>query len=350
MTNEIATRAGYQPGGASLETSRPPGQLEPLATDLIITRAPAVVLQEAKEAADELRKVIDGTSAVVKMGESEHLKCEAWQTLGHFYAVAGKISNVDFVEFGPIQGFNAVAVLIDVRTGREISRAEAMCLTDEEKWNARPKYDKYYKCKDGSTQKENPGSANISWVPNPKKPGKNMPEMVRVCVGEEKVPLFQLKSMAQTRAISKVHNNYLRWVVVLAGYNPVPAEELGDNIDGFGEELPEADQPRPREKAPAAAQQAQGAPQQKTMNGNTDQGKRPPRERPTPPPGSITKGQVSKLWAVGLNPVNGGRGALDAAQIYRIIRDLGFDDIECIPGPQFDKALAAITAGKAPGN
>ena len=39
-------------------------------------------------------------------------------------------------------------------------------------------------------------------------------------------PLFQLKSMAQTRACAKALRNVLAWVVVLAGYTPAPAEEM----------------------------------------------------------------------------------------------------------------------------
>ena len=37
---------------------------------------------------------------------------------------------------------------------------------------------------------------------------------------------FMLRSMAQTRACSKALSNVLRWVVVLAGYEPTPAEEM----------------------------------------------------------------------------------------------------------------------------
>lgn len=39
-------------------------------------------------------------------------------------------------------------------------------------------------------------------------------------------PLFQLKSMAQTRACAKALRNVLAWVVVLAGYAPTPSEEM----------------------------------------------------------------------------------------------------------------------------
>jgi hypothetical protein len=39
-------------------------------------------------------------------------------------------------------------------------------------------------------------------------------------------PLYQLRSMAQTRAQAKALRGVLAWVAVLAGYNPTPAEEM----------------------------------------------------------------------------------------------------------------------------
>src|SRR5262249_527648 len=50
----------------------------------------------------------------------------------------------------------------------------------------------------------------------------------KIQVGEEAVPMFQLASMAQTRANAKVLRNVLSWVAVLAGYKPTPAEEIED--------------------------------------------------------------------------------------------------------------------------
>ena len=60
------------------------------------------------------------------------------------------------------------------------------------------------------------------------KPGKKLPKKERVLAGEEKVPQFQLRSMAQTRACAKAFRNVLSWVIVLAGYKATPAEELPD--------------------------------------------------------------------------------------------------------------------------
>ena len=47
--------------------------------------------------------------------------------------------------------------------------------------------------------------------------------------GTVKKPLFQLKSMAQTRAEAKVLKSIFGWVVVLAGYRTTPAEEMTGN-------------------------------------------------------------------------------------------------------------------------
>ena len=77
---------------------------------------------------------------------------------------------VKFVEYGDARGFEATAEARLVSTNQVISRAEAMCLDDEWKWEGKP--------------------------------------------------LFQIKLMAQTRACAKALRNVLAWVVVLAGYAP----------------------------------------------------------------------------------------------------------------------------------
>lgn len=171
-------------------------------------RSPEDVLAEAQRAARALKDVVTQTNAVVKLGNSEHLKVEAWQTLGHFYGLTARVRESRYVEFGGVQGWEAIAELV-TKDGRILSTADAMCLNDEDKWSTRAKYE---------------------WQNGQK-----------IKVGEERVPLFQLRSMAQTRAISKVHSNALKWVVVLAGYNPTPAEEVED---GVGEEKPKRSMPQ----------------------------------------------------------------------------------------------------------
>lgn len=198
--------------------------------DIQVSRSPEVVLEEATKAAKALGTVLAGKKKKVMMNGEQYLEFEDWQTVGRFYGVTAKIKETSFIDFGGVQGFEAKAVAIRA-DGMEISAAEAMCLNDEEKWRARPKYETLYILKDGSKQKDDPPKDQIVWIDNPNSQGKKMPKRERLLVGEEAVPLFQLKSMAQTRAAAKALRNVLAWVVVLAGYKPTPAEELDGQTD-----------------------------------------------------------------------------------------------------------------------
>ncbi len=192
---------------------------------LSIRRAPETVLAEAHKAAAALKRVIDAKPKKVMFNGEQYLEFEDWQTTGRFYDITPSIVEDRYVEYGGARGFEAVAVAIR-GDGVEISRAAAMCLDDEENWGSRSKYEWHYVRKsDGATCKEDPGREEIIWEAGGAGKG-NRPRKVRVCVGEEKVPLFQLRSMAQTRAQAKVLRNVLSFVPVLAGYRPTPAEEL----------------------------------------------------------------------------------------------------------------------------
>lgn len=152
----------------------PPGALS-------ISRPPDVVLEEARKAAAALADVISKKKKPVIFNGEQYLEFEDWQTLGRFYGVTARIRATRHVTFGDdpdfqIQGFEAAAEAFLVSTGQVISSAEAMCLNDEQNWMQKP--------------------------------------------------LFQLRSMAQTRACAKCLRNVLAWVVVLAGYKPTPAEEM----------------------------------------------------------------------------------------------------------------------------
>jgi hypothetical protein len=145
------------------------------AAQLVIARPPEVVLEEAHRAARALKDVLDAKPNKVMFGGEQYLEFEDWQTMGRFYGVSAKVVSTAFVEYADVKGFTARAVALRA-DGAEISAAEAVCLHDEANWKTKP--------------------------------------------------LFQLKSMAQTRACAKVLRNVLAWVVVLAGYRPTPAEEL----------------------------------------------------------------------------------------------------------------------------
>ena len=174
--------------------------------NLGLARNPEAVLAEARTAATALQKVLAGKRKPVMMNGEQYLEFEDWQTVGRFYGVTVKVASTTYAEFGGVKGFEARAEVLD-RNGLVISAAEAMCLNDEDKWSTRAKYE--WKTISGQRVKEK--------------------------VGEEQVPMFQLRSMAQTRACAKALRNVLAWVVVLAGYKPTPAEEMtGTEHGGTG--------------------------------------------------------------------------------------------------------------------
>jgi hypothetical protein len=168
-------------------------------TDMAVARQPETVLAEAQTAAKSLQKVISGKSKPVVFNGEQYLEFEDWQTVARFYGVTAKVIATQFVDFGGVQGFEAHAVAIR-NDGVEISGADSMCLNDEPNWKNKP--------------------------------------------------LFQLRSMAQTRACAKALRNVLAWVVVLAGYKPTPAEEMQGVFNGNGSSKPPIQQPQEKSAAP----------------------------------------------------------------------------------------------------
>ena len=143
--------------------------------DLSMARAPQQVLDEALKAAKALQSVITQKAKPVLFNGEQYIEFEDWQVLGRFYGVTARVSQTEQVSIDGVKGFGAKAEAIDAQ-GRVISAAEAMCLNDEPNWSRKP--------------------------------------------------LFQLRSMAQTRACAKALRNVLAWVVVMAGYRPSVAEEM----------------------------------------------------------------------------------------------------------------------------
>ena len=164
--------------------------------DLSMRRAPELVLEEAKRAAKCLQDVISRKARPVRFNGEQYLEFEDWQTVARFYGITAKVVSTSSIDFGDVRGFEARAVAINTNTGEEVSAADSMCLNDEPNWRSKP--------------------------------------------------LFQLRSMAQTRACAKALRNVLSWVVVLAGYRPTPAEEM----DGAFQ-TSKTPQPKPEVKAPA---------------------------------------------------------------------------------------------------
>ena len=243
---------------------------------LRLARRPEEVLEDASRAAKALTKIVEDNKWMVQIGKSKHLRVEAWMTLAHFYGITGKIRECHYIQFGNAAGWEAVADAVRMSTGVAISSGEAMCLNDEKNWNVRPKYE---------------------WQ-NGKK----------VEVGTEAVPLFQLRSMAQTRAISKALRNTLAWVVVLAGYSPTPAEEM------TGDE-------QPGEKAAAAMPQRKSETNEATGN-------------------LISDAQMRRLWAIGYNSTP----PKSQAEIKEIVKRHGFESASEITRDKYESICSEVQA------
>ncbi len=181
--------------GQAIEIYQPDAQVG----ELKRWRAPEEVLIEAQQAAAALQKRIAGKLKPVIFNGQQYIENDDWQMLSHFFGYAPKVISTEFVEYGNVQGFKAIAELVNEHTGMVVSRGEALCLDEEDSWGDRTKYE---------------------WRDN----GRGKRE--KVVVGTISTPLFQLASMAQTRACNKAMSNKLKWVVSLAGYATTPAEDM----------------------------------------------------------------------------------------------------------------------------
>jgi len=200
--------------------------------EVFVARDPKIVMQEAQNAAKVLMDVVRAKpkESQVIINKKQYLEFPDWQTVANFYGCTVRVRSTNFLDYGGVKGFEAVADVLN-RNGTVISSGDAMCLTDEEKWGMRTKY-KWVDKLDADGKK--------TWNKD-----KKRYEADRVADGEEPTPLFQLRSMAQTRACAKALRNVFSWVVVLAGYAPVAAEEMTGNE---GEEQKKEAINQPQEK------------------------------------------------------------------------------------------------------
>lgn len=173
-------------------------------------RDPELVVQEAAHIArvfqNKMMSINDskGHPILFRMfGPSRHITKPGWQLLGSMFRVTAGIvpGSCKFLDLGNnIMGWEATAEAIYVPNGHRISTADSMCLTDEPNWDSRPEYE---------------------WVI-----GANNKNVKRATGEVTQVPMFQLRSMAQTRACSKVMSNLFAFVAIMAGCSGTAAEEV----------------------------------------------------------------------------------------------------------------------------
>ena len=236
-----------------------PAIVAPPAEALSIQRAPEIVLDEARRAAKALADVLANKPKKCVINGEQYLQFEDWQTLGRFYSVTAAARTTEYVEFGDTVGFAATAEALLLANGQsiKISSAEAMCLNDEWKWQDKP--------------------------------------------------LFQLKSMAQTRAMAKCLRNVLAWIVVLAGYSPTPAEEMD------GVEKP--------------AQPAVTAPRRKSERQVEASG---------PDTRKISDAQHNRLWAIARE------STVLKTEVRELVQHFGFEDTKDITRDKYQQICARL--------
>lgn len=141
-------------------------------------RRPKAELEAAQEAASAIRDILMKKKNPVIFKGEQYLEFEDWQTIGRFYGLTVRVVSTNPIDLGETTGWEAHAEVIRASDGAVISAADSMCMNDESNWKDKP--------------------------------------------------MFQIRSMAQTRACAKGFRNVLAWVAVMAGFQATPAEEYAD--------------------------------------------------------------------------------------------------------------------------
>lgn len=171
---------------------------------------PKEVMQYAQAAAREIVDVARSGKLLANVGGREYPLTECMTLIGR---MTGHTVRVEWSRKVPKEweigdGWEARALVID-QSGREVAAAESMCLRSERAWSKRDE--------------------------------------------------FAVRSMAQTRASGKALRLALGYIVTLAGWEALPAEEITDEMRGRAEpaQAPRPQVPGDREAAaggqPAAA-------------------------------------------------------------------------------------------------
>ena len=140
--------------------------------------SPEHVVKNAADMAKLLMHVIaKKPKKNVVMNGRQFLGYEDWALLGRFHGVVASIvsTKYDTQTYGEIV-FEAVAEVRFADSGKLVSRAEAMCSCSEDNWRGKP--------------------------------------------------LYQVRSMAQTRACAKALRQVFGYIAILAGYEATPLEEI----------------------------------------------------------------------------------------------------------------------------
>jgi hypothetical protein len=162
-----------EPLEGELVTSNPGTELVPHAGTLFGTSDPRIALERMADIATALVDVIDTKKLYATINGRKHITVEGWTTLGGMLGVVPIVTGTRANDTG-----DGIVATVEARTldGRIVGAAEGECSRAESKWKSRDPY--------------------------------------------------AIRSMAQTRAISRALRAPLGQIIVLAGYEATPAEEI----------------------------------------------------------------------------------------------------------------------------
>lgn len=187
---------------------------------------PREVIEAATEAANELHSVIETRRLFTRIGTSEHVRVEGWQTLGVMTGVfAIKGEGVEQLPWPTVAGAGLPA---PPDPGREPRRSAPEYVA----WRAgRDELDSWEAQRALIRARDRGLAFGFKASFRATKGGQDLGWGESSCTRAEDnwatKPDYQLRSMAQTRAQSKALRQPLGFVVSLAGYETTPAEEVG---------------------------------------------------------------------------------------------------------------------------
>ncbi|HBY58524.1 MAG TPA: hypothetical protein DEH78_01800 [Solibacterales bacterium] len=185
---------------------------------------PAQMVRKNSERAKVLKEVIEKQGFYTQIGRGRHLRLEGWQTLG---AMTGAFAQIEWSR--RVEGGWEARAVVKTLDGNVIGAAESMCMESERNW----------------TGKED----------------------------------HAVRSMAQTRALSKALSGPLRFVVALAGFEGTPAEEMPHVTEATANVFPA----RPVKETVAQPRETTGTPT-------------PPPANPAPSGTAVPSGEALAEW------------------------------------------------------
>jgi hypothetical protein len=182
---------------------------EQMSVTLFGTDNPAEVVSRAAVVATALADLVRKQNLIVRIGQSDHVRVEGWTLLGSMLGVFPVVEWTRPVILEEVQVGWEARVEARTRSGEVVGAAEAECLRTERTWKGRDDY--------------------------------------------------ALRSMAQTRAVSKALRLPLGFVMQLAGFNPTPAEEMVGHptVDMYDPDIPFGDAPQPQHQPPSVISEKQ---------------------------------------------------------------------------------------------